>query len=481
MTAHRFLDPMAPARTFAARRAGMTDGRKLRRELQRLKRRVAPSFGGEDVPAEWSMIEEVDELPEADDDTIGRIFVKKNSDAEDVIEVGLTNADGEPILVGLNTLGDTNAIDLTLATAFDTVALESLGVAVDTSGNVWVSDFGLHRIYKYSPAGTILSTYGTSGSGNGQLNRPIGLAFDAGGNLYVADSGNNRVQKFTSTFAYVSQFGTAGTGDGQYQEPHGIAIDRTSGKIYVSDAGLNKVEVYNSSHVRQYTIGGTSGTAAGEFNGPVGLAIDAASGSLYVADRFNDRVQIFDVAGAYLSEIGSGNGNADGQFDRPSDVDIDANGLVYVADNGNSRVQVFSGGSYVAKFGTSGTASGELDNPSSIAIDVADGIAYVIDQSDGRVSSLAADNHGHTPIITTRTNTVSISGSGNNDGEATASCSVGEVVTGGGCSNETNDSANFVVTDSAPSGQGWRCRWRNANTGVTTTGKAWAVCMATPI
>lgn len=481
MTAHRFLDPMAPARTFAARRAGMTDGRKLRRDLQRLKRRVAPSFGGEDVPAEWSMIEEVDELPEADDDTIGRIFVKKNAEAEDVIEVGLTNADGEPILVGLNTLGDTNAIDLTLATAFDTVASESYGIAVDASGNVWVSDAGLNRVYKYSPAGTLLSTYGTSGSADGQLNSPRGLAFDAAGNIYVADSGNQRVQKFTSAFAYVSKFGTPGGGSGQYFRPHGIAIDRASGAIYVSDIDLDKVDAYNSAHALQFTLGGTSGVGPGEFNQPAGIGVGAATGDFYVADILNDRVQIFNSAGAYLSEIGGGgSGNADGQFDRPHDVDIDANGVVYVADQLNGRVQAFIGEEYAAKFGTSGTASGELNAPTAIAIDAASGVTYVIDENDGRVSSLAADNHGHTPIITIRTNSGSVASGGG--AIVTVTCSAGEVCVGGGGSMASdNTSVNTRMALSRPDGTtAWKAGFYNAS-GSSQTITAYAVCMTTPI
>lgn len=77
--------------------------------------------------------------------------------------------------------------------------------------------------------------------------------------------------------------------------------------------------------------------------------------------------------------------------------------------------------------------------------------------------------------ITVRTNTTTIAGGGT-AGEVTASCNAGEIVTGGGCSNETNDSVNFVISDTEPSGQGWRCRWQNAG-GPNIDGKAWALCL----
>src|SRR5580765_5337043 len=70
-----------------------------------------------------------------------------------------------------------------------------------------------------------LLQWGTPGSGNGQFNGPAGMAVDANGNVYVADYGNHRVQKFTDTGAYLTQWGTHGSGSGQFNGPEGLAVD----------------------------------------------------------------------------------------------------------------------------------------------------------------------------------------------------------------------------------------------------------------
>ena len=69
-------------------------------------------------------------------------------------------------------------------------------MATDGSGNVYVVDTFNNRIEKFSSTGTFLTTWGSSGMGNGQLDAPYGVAVDGSGNVYVADTDNNRIQKF---------------------------------------------------------------------------------------------------------------------------------------------------------------------------------------------------------------------------------------------------------------------------------------------
>jgi Tol biopolymer transport system component/DNA-binding beta-propeller fold protein YncE len=121
------------------------------------------------------------------------------------------------------------------------------GITVDSSGNVYVVDFGNNRIQKFSSTDginyTFVTKWGSNGTGDGQFNSPIGIAVDSSGYIYVGDYGNNRIQKFTSTGTFVTQWGSYGTGDGQFNFPIGIAVDN-SGYVYVLDAGNERIQKF---------------------------------------------------------------------------------------------------------------------------------------------------------------------------------------------------------------------------------------------
>jgi tripartite motif-containing protein 71 len=69
-------------------------------------------------------------------------------------------------------------------------------VAVDSSGNVYVSDLHNNRIQKFTSDGTFITKWGTEGSGNGQFRYPWGVALDSSGRVYLADDHNYRIQVF---------------------------------------------------------------------------------------------------------------------------------------------------------------------------------------------------------------------------------------------------------------------------------------------
>ena len=69
------------------------------------------------------------------------------------------------------------------------------GVAIDGSGNIYVSEKDGHRVQKFDVSGRFLTKWGSLGNGNGEFNSPVGTAVDKSGNVYVADSGNHRVQR----------------------------------------------------------------------------------------------------------------------------------------------------------------------------------------------------------------------------------------------------------------------------------------------
>jgi hypothetical protein len=81
------------------------------------------------------------------------------------------------------------------------------------------------------------------GLGKGQFNQPSGIAVDRSGNVYVSDRGNHRVQVFTGSGEFITAWGTQGSEKGQLNKPAGIAVaDR--GSVYVSDRGNARIQVF---------------------------------------------------------------------------------------------------------------------------------------------------------------------------------------------------------------------------------------------
>jgi len=210
-------------------------------------------------------------------------------------------------------------------------------IALDSAGNIWVTDTFNHRIQKLSSSGTYLSQFGTSGTGNGQFAYPNNITIDSVGNLWVADGENHRIQKFSSSGTYLSKFGTSGTGNGQLNSPWGIAID-SAGNIFVTDRFNHRIQKFNSSGIYLSQFGGY-GTGNGQFNEPLGIALDG-SGNIYVAEYRNNRIQKFSSAGTYLSQFG-GYGTGNGQLYKPVGITFDISSNIFVADHGNNRIQKF--------------------------------------------------------------------------------------------------------------------------------------------
>ncbi len=220
------------------------------------------------------------------------------------------------------------------------------GVAVDrTTGDIYVSDGFSERtsgiVQKFNSSGGFQLSWGTAGSGNGQfLNGAGGVAVDSAGNVYVTDLGNHRIEKFTAGGSFIMSWGSSGTGNGQFSGPEGIATD-ASDNIYVADTGNHRIQKFNTSGAF-ITKWGTNGTGDGQFDTPWGVSIDGV-GDVYVADTNNNRIQKFSSTGTFITSCGtSGAGN--GEFSGPQDVGADSAGNYYVADTGNDRVQKFGAG-----------------------------------------------------------------------------------------------------------------------------------------
>jgi tripartite motif-containing protein 71 len=176
---------------------------------------------------------------------------------------------------------------------------------------------------------------GISGSGSGQFHEPKGVALDSSGDVWIADYGNNRIEEFNASGEYQQKFGKEGSGEAQFKDPAGIAF--SGGSIYVSEYGNNRVQKLSTAGKYEGQFG-KGGSGNGEFNEPRGIAADPKTGNLYVADTGNNRVQEFSSSGALIAKFGSA-GSGSGQFSEPKGIAVNASGGVYITDYNNSRVQ----------------------------------------------------------------------------------------------------------------------------------------------
>ena len=241
------------------------------------------------------------------------------------------------------------------------------GVAVDSSGNVYVADSGNDTIRKITPAGvvtTLAGLAGAQGSANGTNSaarfwQPYGVAVDSSGNVYVGDQGNDTIRKITPAGVVTTLAGLAGVqgrADGtnstaRFTAPAGVAVD-SSGNVYVADYGNNAIRKITPAGVVTTLAGmaGTHGSANGtgsaaRFYHPSGVALDD-SGNIYVGDTDNDTIRKITPAAVVTTLAGlAGNpGSSDGtnsvaRFNSPRGVGVDSSGNVYVADYYNDTIR----------------------------------------------------------------------------------------------------------------------------------------------
>ena len=255
------------------------------------------------------------------------------------------------------------------------------GITTNSKGQIVVAERSGNCISVLTPEGEKMRTFGTKGSGEGQLNVPCGIAVDRNDNIYAVDKNNHRIQKFTPTGKFVAAVGNRGRNHLQFKYPVGICFNQRNNNLYVCDQLNHRIQVLTTdlTFVRCF---GSQGSGNGQFQNPLNVAFDNAN-NLYVTDYFNHRVQVFSAEGEFLRAFtNKANGE---QLQDPHAIALDSSNTVYVSELKRVCVSVFTPqGEYITSFGTKGAKEGQLNGVYCLSVDQNDSI-IVSDYSNGRL------------------------------------------------------------------------------------------------
>jgi sugar lactone lactonase YvrE len=271
---------------------------------------------------------------------------------------------------------------------------QPIGVAVDSAGNIFVTDRVEHTIRKVTPTGVVTTFAGLAGNpgstdgaaSEARFREPYGIAIDGSGNLYIADSGNRTIRKITAAGTVsllAGGVGLAGDTDGtggnaRFNGLAGVAVDG-AGNLYVTDIASHVVRKITAAGVvttlagQARTPGNANGTgAAARFNSPFGVTVDA-SGAVFVADTVSETIRRIATDGAVTNFAGTAiAGNADGQgatarFFRPQAIAIDSAGSLYISDTFNHSIRKLTSAAVTSTLAGGGGNFGSTDGPARSA------------------------------------------------------------------------------------------------------------------
>ncbi len=220
------------------------------------------------------------------------------------------------------------------------------GLTVDKNNNIWVTDVGLHQVFKFSHEGELLMKLGEAkiaGNDSAHFNRPTDVAVSGDGSFYVSDGyGNSRIIKFSPTGKYLFQWGTKGDKKGEFNIPHAIDLDE-KGNVYVADRENKRVQVFDSTgkflnNWTNETFGSICSITFDKVKKSF-IAVDDATSWFGLKHNGSDII-LFDSEGNLLSQFGRS-----GLYNGPKcwyhDVATDNEESIYVVDILGNRIQKF--------------------------------------------------------------------------------------------------------------------------------------------
>ena len=289
-------------------------------------------------------------------------------------------------------------------------------VRITPAGLIYVSDSFNHRIQVFDSRGIFLSSIGSGIAGNVQgslsttrFDTPTGLALDSSGNLYVAESGNHQIvtcgAEGCSLFAGMGVAGHAdgaGSTEALFFVPTGLALFGEN--LYVADTLNQVIRKCDAIGLGPcITVAGVPGTVGAPQDGfdvlfrvPQHVAM-TRSGAVLIADTGNHVIRRLDPAtGLVPTILGTGlmgNNQLSGlaaAFRSPRAVAVDENDRIYVSDSDNHRIAIYNGnGTFLAEFGAPGVGDGQFNFPFGITVDASR--IYVADTLNRRIQVFLRD------------------------------------------------------------------------------------------
>jgi len=251
---------------------------------------------------------------------------------------------------------------------------QPVSIAIDSGGNLYIADLANHAIRKVDSAGTITTIAGSGTPGfNGDniaattavLSLPSGVAVDSGGNVFISDSGNNRIREIVAASGLIQT--VAGTGAPGFSGDSGPATSAMisapsrialggSNDLYIADTGNDVVRKVSSGTITTVAGSQVPGNAGdggiatkATISNPVGVAVDQ-SGNLYLSDPVNSRVRKVSNNGTISAAAGTGQAGFTGdgsgataaELNGPQGLAVDSRGNLYIADARNQVVRKVS-------------------------------------------------------------------------------------------------------------------------------------------